>query len=788
MSLLRLQNIGKIYVSEGSVAVGIRGVNLSFDRGEFVAVTGKSGSGKSTLLNVLSGMDTYEEGEMYIEENPTSHYLQSDFEEYRKKYISFIFQDYNIIESFTVLQNVELALMSIEDAKARRARALELIGRVGLSSHIHHKGSKLSGGQKQRTVIARALAKDSPIILADEPTGNLDSKSSAEIIELLYEISREKLVIVVTHSFDELEHYATRHIRIFDGAVERDEMISSERIIPLETVEIDREALKYKRDAHMRPKSEDKHTLKNGLTLGRVRFTARPKLSLFLCVLMTLTSLVITLVASLCSDALGLFDKTYIFEHVDGRVVVTKESGGAVSEDDLRALMEKTGANSYVHYDLMLDESVYMSIDDYYGFFNLGYPASSVVPNEGRLPETVGEVLMEVPISFKETFGDVFEEKEVFLFGHAIYNVTGVKYYYDNTRTPRLLFTDEGYKAAACIAYMEYNSHLFSLNINMSSENASDGFTDSFPVFAYDLVIDFTLPERTVTCQDNGYLKLVENYTGNFPDGFKQYVSFSGEYTSYDYDIYYGGGIMIAPDISFGPSYGEQSSLSLEFHDVTIKESHSDKIKEHERDIGKMQSAVCISPDILLDFFTEKYFAESYTQGSLFYGSDAEAESMTDKLRELGYIAVPSSAERERSIEETIEAVFILAVVAFTFVISAVFAVVFLMLCSGKAMGATKGDVGILRSMGIPTRVVRFSIYVQTFISLIPAYILTAVAAYVIFTTPRTNAMFDFIPPMGYVFIALSLLLVAFRLSRKYVREMFGESVKKTLRGGKRAE
>ena len=225
MSLLELKGIGKIYVSEGSVAVGIRGVDLSFDKGEFVAITGRSGSGKSTLLNVISGMDSYEEGELFIEGQPTSHYMQPDWEEYREKYISFIFQDYNIIESFTVLQNVELALMHIEDKRERRRRALDLISRVGLSSHIKQKGSKLSGGQKQRTVIARALAKDSPIILADEPTGNLDYETSKEIIDLLHEVSRDKLLIVVTHNFEQVEQHATRHVRIFDGAVESDHCI-----------------------------------------------------------------------------------------------------------------------------------------------------------------------------------------------------------------------------------------------------------------------------------------------------------------------------------------------------------------------------------------------------------------------------------------------------------------------------------------------------------------------------------------------------------------------------------
>ena len=225
MALLKLSDIGKIYVSEGNVAVGIRGVDLSFDRGEFVAVTGKSGSGKSTLLNVISGMDTYEEGELLVEGEPTSHFLQKDWEESRKQYISFIFQEYNIIESFTVLQNVELALMNIENPRERRERAMELLRRVGLEGHIHHKGSKLSGGQKQRTVIARALAKDSPIILADEPTGNLDPRNSQEIMEVLDAINnRGTTVIVATHDRAIVDAMKKRVIHLENGVIVRDSM------------------------------------------------------------------------------------------------------------------------------------------------------------------------------------------------------------------------------------------------------------------------------------------------------------------------------------------------------------------------------------------------------------------------------------------------------------------------------------------------------------------------------------------------------------------------------------
>ena len=473
MALLTLKDVGKIYVSDGNVAVGIRGVNLSFDRGEFVAVTGKSGSGKSTLLNVISGMDSYEEGELCIEGQSTSHYLQPEWEEYREKYISFIFQDYNIIDSFTVLQNVELALMHIEDTRERRARAMELIGRVGLSSHVRQKGSKLSGGQKQRTVIARALAKDSPIILADEPTGNLDSATSKEIIALLREVSKDKLVIVVTHNFEELSQVATRHIRIFDGAVESDHAVR-----PIEATS-SASGSDPSPNGGKDLKKELIRQVKNGLTLGKTIFTAKPKLSVFLCLLMIVGTLGIFMMTTFCGSAMDLFDPHYMFNHIDGRVVVTTQSGKALTEDEVARLAGELGATDYLRFDVLLDEGNTIRIvlptgnkDERDRSVRATYTYGKSYGDRivGRYPQANDEVLLYLPIYLQPYVGKDTLLIDTVRAGSMDLRVVGVKYYYDNNKTAECLFTEEGFRTATAIYYLLNNSSN-SLSLMLSPKN-----------------------------------------------------------------------------------------------------------------------------------------------------------------------------------------------------------------------------------------------------------------------------------------------------------------------------
>ena len=221
--MLQLKNIVKSYTVGELTQVALKGISLNFRENEFVSILGQSGSGKTTMLNIIGGLDRYDSGDLVINGVSTKKYRDADWDAYRNTSIGFVFQSYNLIPHQNVLSNVEMALtLSGVSRKERRKRAVEVLNKVGLQDHIHKKPNQLSGGQMQRVAIARALINNPDILLADEPTGALDTETSIQIMNLLKQIAEEKLVIMVTHNPELAEVYSTRIVNLKDGQITSD--------------------------------------------------------------------------------------------------------------------------------------------------------------------------------------------------------------------------------------------------------------------------------------------------------------------------------------------------------------------------------------------------------------------------------------------------------------------------------------------------------------------------------------------------------------------------------------
>ena len=221
--MLQLKNIVKSYTVGELTQVALKGISLNFRENEFVSILGQSGSGKTTMLNIIGGLDRYDSGDLVINGISTKKYRDADWDAYRNTSIGFVFQSYNLIPHQNVLSNVEMALtLSGVSRKERRKRAVEVLKKVGLQDHIHKKPNQLSGGQMQRVAIARALINNPDILLADEPTGALDTETSIQIMNLLKQIAEEKLVIMVTHNPELAEVYSTRIVNLKDGQITSD--------------------------------------------------------------------------------------------------------------------------------------------------------------------------------------------------------------------------------------------------------------------------------------------------------------------------------------------------------------------------------------------------------------------------------------------------------------------------------------------------------------------------------------------------------------------------------------
>lgn len=350
--MIKLKNVSKFYYSKGVIATGFTKVNLEFKIGEFVAITGESGSGKSTLLNVISGLDSYEEGEMYIDGKETSHYLEKDWEIYRRKNIGNIYQNFNLVNSYTVYQNIDLVLSLNGIPKDERKKKInELLKRVDMYKYRKTKVSKLSGGQKQRIAIARALAKDVPVIIADEPTGSLDKRSAANIIKLLKEISEDKLVIIVTHNYEQVSEYVTRAITMHDGKVLEDKKFK----------QVEEESIRCE-------SSYKNITLFNKIRLGfRNTFNVVPKFILLFLVYAFIVAALMGEYSFFKKNEYEMDKSGYneIFKDTDDkRVVLNKKDKTEFSLEEFDNIKKMKNVKSVIKNDVIVDQDMAFTNED----------------------------------------------------------------------------------------------------------------------------------------------------------------------------------------------------------------------------------------------------------------------------------------------------------------------------------------------------------------------------------------------------------------------------------------
>ena len=548
--MLKLENVSKIYYTNGIVATGISKVNLELNIGEFVIITGESGSGKSTLLNVISGIDSYEEGEMYINGKETSHYTEKDFEEYRKKYIANIFQSFNLINSYTVYQNVELVLL-LNGYKRRqiKKKVLDIIDKVGLTKFKNTKVSKLSGGEKQRVAIARAIVKDTPIIVADEPTGNLDTKSAYEIIELLKNVAKDKLVVIVTHNIEQVEKYATRIIKMHDGRMIQNTEIKN-----------------INEDSKITQASGKNITIPNQYRLGiRNTFNIFSKFILLFIVFTFMSVAFLSeysafkLVEHSTEESSGY--SANLRDISKERILINKQNREPFTEDDYNKIKQLSNIDYIVEDDISLDTEFILRNDtlNTYGYIKdiNNFKGNLDI---GRMPENDDEIILKankddytITQMLDETLNSEFSLQKSYREGDTIRTVkiVGIQYNENNTIYDRTFYvSNEVKKVVRSYVHNQYsdmktllNDKYVQYNIE-TSENVEPGTAivndDLKYQFKNNKIINqnINISVSNIYYEDNIDLTITKTFT-------KSNLKKLTGYTDYSY---YQNAIIINPD------------------------------------------------------------------------------------------------------------------------------------------------------------------------------------------------------------------------------------------------
>lgn len=767
MSIIRLKNVSKFYYSKGIIASGISRVNLDIDVGEFVVITGESGSGKSTLLNVISGLDTYEEGEMYIEGKETSHYTATDFEGYRKKYISSIFQNFNLISSYTVYQNVALAL-EIEGAsnKEIREKVPAIIEKVGLSEYRNRKVSKLSGGQKQRVAIARALAKDTRILVADEPTGNLDSESAAGIVDLLTGIAEEKLVVVVTHNFDQFRDHATRVIKMHDGKIVEDTGAGEKtRLNDRESLTGD-DALKAadpqkandaagssehsdssaKRDPK-NDRSSKAMSYGKQIRLGiRNTFNIPAKFLLLIIVFLFVVSAVSSQYVSVKQQKDTVSEagwNNYFYNYDPKRIVLEKQDRSPFTKADYEALENAPHVEKVIREDILYDSQIYIE-NEQFSFY--GYPLNiSSLEDEislGTMPQTDDEVVLK---GYND--GWTFGEDPEALIGktYSIYMEDGKdhKVKIAGIVLDEMDESQEYYYAGSSEAYFT-DSMINEIRKNMYAARGTTTMRingQEMTIYPGEggLVINDKVPE--------GYVLISTSWDPQFEKGYAagKDISIKTKTIYYEADV----------SLTIMGTYGEK----------TFKEKTGlENLAEHEGEI----------------FINSMDYRRLYEKGSyqatIFIDDTRETEGMKDMLERGGYHALVLKDHIYNFLDEELIGIIQtpLAVVLCIAVFFIAYFVVRLILKSRGVYFAT------LRMLGMGRRPARRIMRVELLLICLIAYGVFLLFIYLnyigIIFIPSLMNYLNYLTLRDYVILGAILLVMAVLIASRFMRTIFRSS------------
>ena len=732
MSLIKLEHLTKIYKGKENVAIGIQDINLEFNIGEFVAIVGSSGSGKTTLLNVISGIDSYEEGDLIIDGKSTSDFTMEDFESYRRANVAFIFQNYQLIDSYTVLENVMIELIfkgfNRKDAKVR---AKEILNKVGMGHRLHNRATKLSGGEKQRVVIARAIASDAQILVCDEPTGNLDSKNSNEIMRLLKEISANKLVLLVTHDESLIEGNANRIIRIKDGRIESDYKISETESIsrPLDI--------------------SSKNKVSTQLYIALKNVFRTPKKSLFVMVVFIILSFVLINSVSYLPTSIKVMD-TKTTEYItfnnrdDNRIVVYSDT---IPSEEFKSQY------TVVENDYMLD--VEYRVASYSTHLNQQLKSSSMIKTSldhlelaaGRYPSNTYEILLILGDNYSESFYNVvlgsmlkIGIKNIQRYAATAYEIVGFAKY-----------TDEYVK---------------SQSFNKTSANQQESAANTL----YDRTDFYVIPEALPQLFENALsidrmaiIKQVQEDFAFIVDGKKIAPTFyEGNYT----------------DIKISYKYFEKEveGLYLGNQKIDIFEYPVDYVYKSDRNF-----AIGLSPNFVIKMLESNSFRYSV------FASDDQLDQLyqillSDENNDNVFMIrdlkdVENIYNIDGIVENLLSLVFLIVEILVSLFIS--------ILITSFVLGSKKKELGVLRVIGLSERDVLKILHFELLLLMCGAIVVSlGVAVVTIYLNVGFSFahIFDNIPKL--IASILILLIMTYFISLSWNNKMFKKSAREVLKVG----